>query len=115
MMDRAQWPVTTVSYFFSALPWRGSAIAPSPERKQQPVNFRLLSVKDFFTSISWNGQAQFAPAPEQGKGLSYQMPVRHFFSHFTWQGQPNIGVVPQIHISQSKAPDLDLSDLSDLF
>jgi hypothetical protein len=114
MMDRAQWPVTTVGYFFSALPWRGSAIAPSPERKQ-PVNLRLLSVKDFFTSISWNGEAQFAPAPDQDRGLTYQMPVRNFFSHFAWQGQPNIGVVPQIHISQSKAPDLDLSDLSDLF
>lgn len=114
MMDRAQWPVTTVGYFFSALPWQGSITAPSPERKQ-PVNFRLLSVKDFFASIAWNGPTQFAPAPEPGRGLSYQMPVRHFFSHFAWQGKPNIGVVPQIHVSQTKAPNLDLSDLSDLF
>jgi hypothetical protein len=114
MMDRAQWSVTTVSYFFSTLPWRGSAIAPSPNQ-QQPIDFRLLSVKDFFASITWNGQPQFAPAPDQGQGLSYQMPVRNFFSHFTWQGQPNIGVVPQIHTRQSEAPDLDLSDLSDLF
>jgi hypothetical protein len=114
MMDRTQWPVTTVGYFFSALPWRGSAIAPSPERSQ-PINFRLLSVKDFFASITWNGQIQFSPAPDQGRGLTYQMPVRHFFSHFAWQEKPNIGVVPQIHSSQAKAPDLDLSDLSDLF
>jgi hypothetical protein len=84
MMNSAQWPVTTVGYFFSALPWRGSAIAPSPERSQ-PINFRLLSVKDFFSSITWNGQTQFAPAPDQDRGLTYQMPVRHFFAPDSYQ------------------------------
>jgi hypothetical protein len=114
MMDRTQWPVTTVGYFFSALPWRGSAIAPFPQQ-ERPIDFRLLSVRDFFTSVAWNGQPQFTLMPDQGRGLSSQMSVRHFFSHFAWQGRPNIGAVPQIHVTPSKAPDLDLSDLSDLF
>jgi hypothetical protein len=114
MMDRTQWPVTTVGYFFSALPWLGSAITPVPEQSQ-PLDFRLLSVRDFFASIAWNGQPQFESASSQGRGLSNQMSVRQFFSHFSWQGQPSIGIVPQIHHSPSKSPDLDLLDLSDLF
>jgi hypothetical protein len=114
MMDRAQWPVTTVGYFFNALPWHGgSVVAPVPERRQ-PLDFRLLSVQDFFASIAWGGKPEFN-AIGPGQVLSNQMSVRHFFSHFAWQGQPNIGVVPQIHSAPVKAPDLNLHDLSDLF
>lgn len=115
MMDRAQWPVTTVGYFFSALPWRGSAIASAPPERKQSIDFRLLSVQDFFASMAWDGQPQVVTTAEKGRGLSYQMSVRQFFSHIAWQGRPNIGVVPQIRHNPTKAPDLDLSDLSDLF
>ena len=114
MMDRAQWPVTTVGYFFSALPWHGGSVAtPVPERRQ-PLDFRLLNVQDFFASIAWGGESEFTAAG-LGQVLSNQMSVRHFFSHFAWQGQPNIGVVPQIYSAPVKAPDLNLHDLSDLF
>jgi hypothetical protein len=88
MMDRAQWSVTTVSYFFSALPWRGSVIAPSPNQ-QQSIDFRLLSVKDFFASITWNGQPQFAPAPDQGQGLSYQMSLYLAGTTQYWRSAPD--------------------------
>lgn len=115
MIDRSQWATTTVSYFFSVLPWQGrQTTAPLPEQPQ-PLDFRLLSVWDFFASITWSGQPQLAVMPEQGRGLSNQMSVRQFFSHFAWQGVPSIGVVPQIHLRPAQSPDLDISDLSDLF
>jgi hypothetical protein len=80
------------------------------------VDYRLLSVQNFFASMAWAGGATNGMASAgDGQALSYLMTVGKFFNCFAWQGRPNVGVIPNFQPSQAPTSDFNLNDLSDLF
>jgi hypothetical protein len=117
MIAPAHWQTATVGAFFGAIPWQDiAALGFSSSETKASVDWRQRSVKAFFSDIAWDGQFhQVRQGSEASEELSYLRPVRSFFSCFVWEGRPNIGAVPQLNLRPTKAPEISLNDLSDLF
>lgn len=120
MTHISYWPTTSVSTFFSDLPWYGRVAQAvlAEEPPQSRGDWRLLSVQEFFVNITWNGRVSHShseTAFEQSQELSYLLSVRDFWSRVAWQGRPQIAAVQTLNVSQSDAHEIDLNDLADLF
>jgi hypothetical protein len=118
----AHWSTQTVEAFLGAMPWQGSSgsgnTLAAPALVAEPLDWRSLSVRGFFSTIAWDGNGLFHPLQsdaETSQSLSYLLPIQAFFSSFSWEGRPNIGAVPQFTASPSKVTEISLDDLSDLF
>jgi len=115
----AHWSTQTVEAFLGAMPWQGSSSVSlaDPTLAAEPLDWRSLSVRGFFSSIAWDGRRQTAPQSDAqaAQSLSYLLPIQAFFGCFDWEGRPNIGAVPQFTASPSKVTEISLDDLSDLF
>jgi hypothetical protein len=118
MTHISYWPTTSVSTFFSDLPWYGRVAQAvlTEEPLQSQKDLRLLSVQEFFVNISWNGRVSHSETGfEQNQELSYLLSVRDFWSRVTWQGRPQIAAVQTLNVSQSNTQEIDLNDLANLF
>ncbi len=118
----AHWSTQTVGAFWETVSWQGArgnkALSAGSNVAAQPLNWRSLSVRGFFSNIAWDGNGLFQPlqsGAETFQTLSYLRPIQAFFSSFSWEGCPNIGAVPQFTASPSKVTEISLDDLSDLF
>ena len=85
-----------------------------------------LSVREFFSTIAWNGKpnrepwAQSTRASETSpEALDMHLSVNEFFGNFPWDGKPNIAVPVEPLVVQPDLPlsedDLTLEGFADLF
>ncbi|PZU99891.1 MAG: hypothetical protein DCE90_00960 [Pseudanabaena sp.] len=66
-MSSSDWRLQPLQTFWQSVNWENRAIAPittsSNEQAPKTLSF-LLSVRDYFKSISWNGIPEIAATPE---------------------------------------------------
>lgn len=113
MIATLHWPTASVGAFFSEVPWQGS-MALEVSSSAVPLDWRQMSVRAFFSDLAWDGHF-LQSYPGEVFTLSYLQSVQSFFGCFDWKGRPTIGAIPQSTLRPTKAPELSLSDLSDLF
>ncbi len=115
------WQCLKVEEFFNQYNWLGTLPSiPETLVVNDDIPWQCQTVKDFFSNNNWLGKSVSVKANQPlDSTLSLTLPVQEFLELLSWEGNPEIAQLPQVNLNPEPlpppSPELNLTDLSDLF